>query len=142
MLGFPSLIALHSVGMAIVVGLSLMVTLRLSGMLTAIDGELVPRLLHIAVWGFTLNLVTGLLIFITRGPEYIASLIFLIKMLLVIISAAILFWLRRRLLLNASGAGAPAIDRTAKNLSLVATVLWFAAVIAGRLIAYLSTLYR
>jgi hypothetical protein len=63
-------------------------------------------------------------------------------MLLVIISAAILFWLRRRLLLNASGAGAPAIDRTAKNLSLVATVLWFAAVIAGRLIAYLSTLYR
>jgi hypothetical protein len=35
-----------------------------------------------------------------------------------------------------------AADKPARTMALVATVLWFGAVIAGRLIAYLSNLYR
>ena len=142
MLGFPTLIALHSVGMAVVVGLSLMVALRLTGIITGINGQLVPKLLTIAVWGFVLNFLTGLAIFITRGPEYISSYIFLIKMLLVIISATILFWLRQRLKHNELTTEGFVADRVARNMSVIATVTWFGAVVAGRLIAYLSDLYR
>ncbi|HUF71378.1 MAG TPA: hypothetical protein VMR74_00620 [Gammaproteobacteria bacterium] len=143
MLGFPTLIALHSVGMAVVVGLSLIVALRLNGVVvTGIDGQLVAKLLTIAAWGFVLNFVTGLALFITRGADYITSGIFLIKMLLVIVSAIILFWLRERLEPVDSTSRALVADRLARNLSLVAATLWFAAVVAGRLIAYLSDLYR
>ena len=141
MLGFPTLIALHSVGMAVVVGLSLIVSLRLSGLIPEIGERHLPRLLDVAVWGFALNLVTGLLLFITRGSEYIVSYTYDIKMLLVIGGATILFWLRGRL-----GAGkcvtGSSTDALARSLSLVATVLWFGAVVAGRLIAYLSDIYR
>jgi len=142
MLGFPTLIALHSVGMAVVVGLSLMITLRLHGILTGIRPPQIPRLLTVAVWGFVLNLVTGLAIFVTRGSEYIGSAIFLIKMLLVIASAAILFWLRQRLKAERPTAEMSVGDALARGLSLAATVSWFGAVVAGRLIAYLSDLYR
>jgi hypothetical protein len=147
MLGFPTLIALHSVGMAVVVGLSLMVTLRLFGFLRAFEASLVPKLLGVAIWGFTLNFITGLLLFITRGPEYITSYIFLVKMLLVIVSAAILFWLRQYLKsqylqVAAAQPGAILGDRLARGLSLVATASWFSAVVAGRMIAYLSSIYR
>jgi len=142
MLGFPTLIALHSVGMAVVVGLSLIVALRLNGLVAGIDGQLVARLLTIAAWGFVLNFLTGLALFITRGTDYIASGIFLIKMLLVIVSAIILFWLRERLKPVDSTSRALVADRLSKNLSLVAATTWFAAVVAGRLIAYLSDLYR
>ena len=140
MAGAPTLIALHSVGMAAVVGLSLMVTLRLYSVITGFDLALIPRLLTVAAWGFTLNLVTGLGIFITRGPEYIGSGVFLLKMLLVLISAGTTFWLGRRLTLRLR-AGAEVVDSLAKTAAVAATTTWFAAVIAGRMIAYLSDLY-
>lgn len=142
MLGFPTLIALHSVGMAVVVGLSLMIALRLNGIITGIDAPLVQRLITVAGWGFILNFLTGLALFITRGTEYITSGIFLLKMLLVIASAAMLFWLRERLKPNEPASVVLVTDRTAKSLSLVAAATWIGAVVTGRLIAYLSDLYR
>ena len=141
MLGFPTLIALHSVGMAVAVGLSFMVTLHLNQLFTGFSAQLIPRLLSIAIWGFFLNLITGLSLFVSRGPEYIDSYIFLIKMLLVVISAIILFWLRQHLRPTKVTTEKSVADTLAKNLSLISTVTWFGAVIAGRLIAYLSDLY-
>ena len=141
MLGFPTLIALHSVGMAVAVGLSFMVTLHLSQVFTGFKAQLIPRLLGIAVWGFVLNLITGLALFVSRGPEYIASYIFLTKMMLVLISAMILFWLRKRLDPAKLTTNGPVADGAAKTMSYIATVAWFGAVITGRLIAYLSDLY-
>ena len=141
MLGFPTLIALHSVGMAVAVGLSLMVTLHLNQIFSGFNAQLIPRLLSIAVWGFILNFVTGLALFISRGPAYIDSYIFLIKMLLVVISAIILFWLRKHLKLIELTTEISGADRIATKVSLISTVTWFGAVIAGRLIAYLSDLY-
>lgn len=141
MLGFPTLIALHSVGMAVAVGLSFMVTLHLNQVFTGFEVQLIPRLLGIAVWGFIVNFITGLALFVSRGPEYIDSYVFLIKMLLVVISAIIMFWLRQRLKPMKLTTDVPVADRTAKSMSLISAVTWFGAVIAGRLIAYLSDLY-
>lgn len=141
MLGFPTLIALHSVGMAAVVGLTLLVCLRLYRVYDGIRVQTLPRLLTVAVWGFLLNLVTGLALFLTRGPEYIVTGIFLLKMLLVLCSAALMFWLKQRLQSLAQMPGEPAIDALANKVALVATITWFGAVLAGRLIAYLSDLY-
>lgn len=142
MLGFPTLIALHSVGMAVVVGLSLIVTLRLHGSLPDIEIDLVPKLLTVAIWGFSLNFITGILLFITRGSEYITSVTFLTKMLLVIVSAVLIFWLRQYLKRPGTASDDVMAGRSARFLSLVATVSWFGAVVAGRMIAYLSSIYR
>ena len=142
MLGFPTLIAVHSVGMAIVVGLSLIVSLYLCRVITGFDQALIPRLLSLALWGFGVNLITGLLLFMTRGPEYLGSYMFLLKMLLVAVSATILVWLRYRFRRSAAGDAVLSSDRAARVLSLTSTGAFLGAVIAGRLIAYLSDLYR
>jgi hypothetical protein len=139
--GFPTLIALHSVGMGAIVGLTLMVCLRLHQVFAGISPQVLPRLLTVAVWGFYLNLVTGICIFITRADEYAAATIFLVKMAFVIVSTVLVFWLRRRLRPWMLVTGEPPADPLAKKVSLVASVTWFAAVLAGRLIAYLSDLY-
>lgn len=138
--GFPTLIALHSVGMAVVVGLTFVMALRLNGVVAGIDRPLMLRFVNLAVWGFTLNLITGLLLFITRGPEYLATGIFLIKMLLVLASATLVVWVGRRLKVE-PGVTDVVADRLAGRLAVAATILWFAAVVAGRLIAYLGVLY-
>lgn len=140
MLGFPTLIALHSVGMGVVVGLTFVMALALNGVVSGIDRPLMLRFVNLAVWGFTLNLVTGLALFVTRGPEYLATGIFLIKMLLVLLSASIVVLIGQRLKIG-PGASEVIVDRAAGRLAVVATILWFGAVVAGRLIAYLSDLY-
>ena len=142
MAGFPTLIALHSVGMGAAVGLSMAVTLQLYGALPDLGRFPVQRLLDVAAWGFTLNLVTGLLLFITRGPEYLASGIFLLKMLLVFAGAVLTLVVRQRVRALASPSGTLVDDGVARAMSLVATLAWFGAVVTGRLIAYLSDLYR
>ena len=142
MAGFPTLIALHSVGMAVAVGLSLIVTLHLYDKLPGLQAELVPRLLTLGIWGFTLNFVTGLLLFITRGHDYITSLIFLTKMALVLISAIAMFWLRSRFTHLETQPKRAATGGLHRRIALFATVTWFGAVVTGRLIAYLSDIYR
>ncbi|NNC65288.1 MAG: hypothetical protein HKN84_10930 [Gammaproteobacteria bacterium] len=141
MLGFPTLIALHSVGMGVAVGLSMMVALRLNRVLIDFRAELLPKFLSIAVWGFVLNLVTGIALFVSRGQDYITSLIFLLKILLVIVGALILFWLRRRFSRTTLTTDGLVADDLARGLSLLCAVTWVGAVVSGRLIAYLSDLY-
>jgi hypothetical protein len=146
MLGFPTLIALHSVGMGVVVGLTFVIALRLNGVVSGIDRPLMLRFVTLAGWGFTLNLVTGLLLFITRGPEYLATGVFLVKMLLVLLSFATVVWIGQRLKVEPTANDVPTAtdvvaDRLAARMAVVATTLWFGAVVAGRLIAYLSDLY-
>ena len=141
MLGFPTLIALHSVGMAVAVGLSLMVTLHLNQIFVGFKVQLIPGFLDVAVWGFILNLITGLALFVSRGSEYIASYTFLSKMLMVFIGTIILFWLRQRLKPMKLTTEILAEDKIARNMSLVSTITWVGAVVTGRLIAYLSDIY-
>ena len=142
MAGFPTLIALHSVGMGAAVGLSMAVTLRLYGVLPDLGSFPVRRLLDVAMWGFTLNLVTGLVLVISRGPEYLASGINMLKMLLVFGGAVLTLAVRQRVRALVSSSGALVDDSVARTMSLIATLAWFGAVVTGRLIAYLSDLYR
>jgi predicted membrane-bound mannosyltransferase len=103
--------------------------------------DLLPRFLNIAVWGFVLNLVTGIALFVSRGQDYITSLIFLLKIMLVAVGALILFWLRSRFSRMTLTSDVLAVDVVARSLSLVCAATWVGAVVSGRLIAYLSDLY-
>ena len=141
MLGFPTLIALHSIGMAVAAGLTIVVAIYLNGYLAGIAEANLPRFLRLATWGFLLNLVTGLALFVARGTDYIANGTFLVKMLLVGISAVILFWLRNRLTVLVNASRAPCDDSAARRLSLVCVATWVGAVVAGRLIVYIGQLY-
>ena len=141
MLGFPTLIAVHSIGMGVAVGLSLMITLHLHRIFRGLKPDLIPRLLGVAVWGFGVNLVTGVALFVSRGTEYIASEVFVTKMLLVLTSAMILFWLRHRLKVVEPATKPLAPDLATRSMSLICSACWFGAVATGRLIAYMSELY-
>lgn len=141
MLGFPTLIALHSIGMAVAAGLTIVVTLYLYRFVAGIADAKLPGILHIAMWGFLLNLVTGLAIFVPRGTEYLANVTFLVKMLLVLVSAAILVWLKSHVAQLASKSVDVCNSVPARRLSLVSSATWIGAIVTGRLIAYLGSVY-
>ncbi|MYF70328.1 MAG: hypothetical protein F4053_02445 [Proteobacteria bacterium] len=141
MLGFPTLIAFHSIGMAVAAGLTIVVTLHLYRFFPGIPESKLPGILRIAMWGFMLNLVTGLAIFVPRGTEYITNITFLVKMLLVLISAAILVWLKSHFTNIANGFGDVYASVRARSLSLVCSATWIGGIVTGRLIAYVGTIY-
>ena len=124
MLGFPTLIALHSIGMAVAAGLTFVVTLCLHRFATGIADASLPGILHIATWGFLLNLVTGLAIFVPRGGDYITNLTFVVKMLLVLISASLLVWLKSHLTGLVRGSRDVCDSAPARHLSLVSSATW------------------
>lgn len=141
MLGFPTLIAVHSIGMAVAAGLTIMVTLYLYRFAAGIDQANLPGILRIAMWGFILNLVTGLILFVPRGTDYIANVTFLVKMLLVLISAAILIWLKSHVTQLARESVDVSSSVPARRLSLLSSATWIGAIVTGRLIAYLGSVY-
>ena len=141
MLGFPTMIALHSIGMAVAAGLTIVVTLYLYRVIAGIAEAHLPGILRIAMWGFMLNLVTGLTLFVPRGSEYIANVTFLAKMLLVLVSATILVWLKAHIAERAAGSREVCHSRPARRLSLVSSAAWIGAIISGRLIAYVGSIY-
>ena len=61
--GYPSMIALHALGMAIMVGLSLLLDLRILGWFAGIPLPALRRFFGLAWVGFGINFVSGSMLF-------------------------------------------------------------------------------
>ena len=140
MLGFPLIIALHSVGMAAIVGVSLIASLHV---VRPIDGlnraQLVPAI-SLARAGLILNVATGIMLFASRGSEYILNPAFVIKIGLVLLGSILsllLFQTCTRSVSSDAGSEA-AIPVYPRSLALTNMLAWSGAVATGRLIAYVS----
>ena len=137
MWGFPVFIALHSVGMAFVVGLSLIVALRYLGFLKDVSQTVINKLISIAWLGFLLNLVTGLCLLLSRVTEYLFDRLFLIKIAFVIL--AIIGLRSMQLAFQAFDGNAHSLK--GRSVPVLTIFCWFASITSGRLIAYFSGLY-
>jgi hypothetical protein len=134
---YPTVLTLHTIGMAILVGASFVVHLRV---LSVADGIPLQRLrqLYRFIWiGFIINLATGLVLFVTQAADRIVDPVFYVKLG----SIAVALWfgaLVKRRALDPGGAP-PVATRRIRSLSAVSLGLWIVAIVAGRLMAYLTS---
>ena len=133
---YPTFLMLHTVGLAILVGASLVIHLRILNVGAAISlARLRP--LYGFVWiGFLINLVTGLVLFVTQAADRAVDPVFYVKMGSVAVALWLGFVVRRRAF-DSTRDAAPARGAI-KALAAVALLLWATAIVSGRLIAYLS----
>lgn len=136
---YPLVNAAHILGVALLVGSIVPLDLRLLGAWRAIPiAPLWAILTRSAALGLVLATAFGMLLFITRATEYIASDLFTAKMTVVAIGAANALALRMPLRANVfeitlSESKPPPSLRFAAALSLAA---WVTALILGRLVGY------
>jgi len=132
------MITLHSVGLAVVVGLAIAINLRLLGRFRTIPFSSLRVFFTIAWVGFLVNFLSGAALFTSQATGYVTDATFLIKMAFVLVGAATLGYLQPAVARIGDGHGAdsvvPSGTRTAAVISLV---VWAGAIITGRLIAYL-----
>jgi hypothetical protein len=135
----PTVLTLHTTGMAVLVGACWLIDLRLLGISRNIPLSDMRWAFRAVAIGLFVNLCTGVLLFIKNATSWGTAMPFLIKMVLVIASAATILPIRRYVL--SSGAAETAIGDNAQSrarfLAIVSIVLWSGAVTAGRLLAYL-----
>ena len=136
LLAYPTILTLHTVGMAIVVGTCAVMDLRLLGVgegvpLGALQGA--PRL----VWtGFFINAATGLALFTTDAEHKATQTVFFVKLALIFL-ALIVYGRIRRLVFRSPAALATPVSSEVKALAILSLILWTGATVAGRLMAYL-----
>lgn len=131
--GYAVLSACHILGIALLVGSTVPLSLRLLGLWPMANrAELARVLVPMAITGLVVSIATGFVLFSTRATEYAALSIFWVKIGLISVatlSAAIAhtrhgFWFQR--------TNRPVLVEVAA----VSLLSWIAVLFAGRLIAF------
>jgi hypothetical protein len=135
LLAYPLVLFLHSVGMAVSVGVVSVVALRLVGLADMVRVSSL-RVLFRIFWGaFLLNLVTGSLLFAAAATTIGYSPMYYAKLTLIVIGLILSVPLRRFVDGETSDQAVPARLRTIAAVSLI---VWVAVITTGRLIAYIQ----
>jgi len=138
----PTVLTLHTMGMAVLVGASWVLDLRLLGFTRNVPLSAFRWVFRAVTVGLIVNLVTGALLFSQRATTWASSIPFLIKMGLVIASVATLVPLRS-LVFRSDAEQRPSTDArgevsgSARLLAIASILAWSGAITAGRLLAYL-----
>ena len=130
---FPGILAAHTVGLGLLAGLTTALDLRLLGGAPSIPPIAFARFLPIMWFGLWLNVVTGLALVLAYPTKALTNPVFYLKLLLITGGLLLLRATLRRL------REEPAISGRTKLLAAVSLVVWAAAIVAGRLLAYTCT---
>jgi len=126
--GYPFLLSLHVVGLAVIVGLTLMLDLRLLGFFEALSAQSFLPLMKFAWAGFAVNAVSGLLLFTSQASYFATHAPFLLKIGLIFVGAVTAGIIQHNLRNFQT--------KNARALAMVSLVAWGGAIVNGRLIAY------
>lgn len=140
---YPTFLTAHGLGMAFVVGLTLMICLRVLGFPAQVPLSPYRRTIALGVVAFAVNALSGLLLFAADAVTLWPNPSFQIKLVSIAIGLVLLWLLgrgplRRAVAVEAQGGQFVATGGE-KVLALLAIAFWCGAVIvSGRLIAYLA----
>jgi bacteriorhodopsin len=129
MWAYPTISTLHTVGLAIVVGASTVVNVRLLGFAPAIPVSTLRALFPILWAGFAVNFLSGALLFMADATTKSGQTVFYVKLGCIVLALLIARRIATRLHQQD--------DLDLRPLALTSLVLWTGAIVAGRLMAYL-----
>jgi hypothetical protein len=128
---YPTMLTLHTLGLALLVGASAALDLRVLGWGRALAlADLRP--LFRWMWiGFWVNALSGVVLLAADATTKAAAPMFLIKLGLVAVGVVVMAAQKREVF-----APAAAVTPAAKSLAALSLTVWLVAIAAGRLMAY------
>src|SRR3954471_24299934 len=134
---FPMYLFAHTLGMSIVAGGASIINMAILGLWPKTPLKPLGRMFPYMLWGFYINLFTGVSMFMKDASVYSRSYDFWVKLVFVIAGMIVLFRIRRVVF------GDPELDNrpvtsAGRVLAWTSLLCWFGAICAGRLIAYVG----
>lgn len=137
---WPVFEILHFLGLSLLLGGLLVIDLRLMGLYRELSLQATHSMLPWVMIGFLINLLTGTLFVIGDPERYLIHMGFQLKMLLVMLAGLNVVWFYLRIyrqLHTWPDHGSATME--AKIIGGLSLFLWFAVLVLGRLIPYVST---
>ena len=131
--GYPIVLSLHALGMAVLVGVSLILAMRVLGLGKAIPVAALGPYWSVAIGGFVVNLFSGAALFTGSASTLFFNTAFHIKLIGVVIGLALTWWLVK---ICVRGNGE--VSTTHRSIAGGSILAWAVALVAGRLIGYFS----
>ena len=140
--GWPFALTLHAFGTAVVIGLIFIINLRLIGLFRTIPFSSLSRLFPVIWVAFVVQFLSGFVLWMTKPTRYVTDSAFLIKFSLVILGVitTVYFYNTMKREAPAWEAGGSVSSRGVKFVA-ASWLVWCGVLVAGRLTAYLGTLY-
>ena len=140
--GWPLALTLHALGTALVMGFIFIICLRLLGLFETIPYNSLQRLFPVIWAALVLQLLTGFALWMTKPTRYVADVAFLLKFLFVIIGVVLTGYLYGAIKREAaSWDAAGAVSSNGAKFVAPYLLAWCIVLVAGRLTAYLGSLY-
>lgn len=136
LLGYPTVLFLHTLGLGTVAGVSAAVALRVLGFGRNVPLDVLDRLFPIMWIGFIVSALSGLALLVTDPVTRLQQTVFYVKLILVALGVVNMQMIRNGIIRGPAASGG-ALPSNARMLAVTSLVFWIGATTAGRLIAYL-----
>ena len=138
---WPVLEVIHFFGLTLLMGGLIIVDLRMIGFFPTIRLQGVKKLLPFVIFGFLLNLITGIFFIYGDPSRYAINIGFQIKLILILLAGcnAAIYHLRVESYVQDLGSSSRRPPLTIKLVGLTSLSLWTAVLLLGRLIPYVGT---
>jgi hypothetical protein len=135
LLAFPGIIALHAIGMGLLVGANAAMDFRILGFASGIPISSLERLVPVMRFGFWVNATSGLLLLLAYPTKALTNPVFYTKLFLIVCAMVDALMVRTEVIQKHNGEDSVVSNR-GKVLAIASLFLWAGAVVAGRLLAY------
>jgi len=136
--GYPIMLGLHVVGLAVAVGIFVMCDLRLIGLFDGISFASLGSLKRMGWTGLAVNAVSGSFLFTSQATLFVSSTPFLLKISMIFMAAICAAVIQHRMRHEAPHWDVTgAVAGSVRGIASVSIALWMGAIASGRLIAYL-----
>jgi hypothetical protein len=140
--GWPLALTLHEFGTALVLGFIFIICLRLLGLFETIPYASLNRLFPVIWAALVVQFLSGFALWMTKPTRYVADTAFLLKLLFVIIGIILTAYLYGSIKREAtSWDAAGAVSSGGIKFVAPSLLAWCVVLVAGRLTAYLGSLY-
>jgi hypothetical protein len=137
---YTTILSLHAIGLAIIVGIHTLIALRLLGFVPGIPLQPLRKLFPWMYLGFTINLFSGTSLFVANLSNDLGNWLFLAKLGFIALAMVNLELTRIYVFDKPAAAGATGaasgLPRHSGTFAIAALVLWSLAMVAGRFTAY------
>jgi len=137
LLAYPLILFLHTVGMAVLAGVSGLIDLRIIGLAPEIQMGSMERLFPVIWGGFWINAITGAILFCPDATTKAVSVVFITKLVFVAVAMVLTVSLKKSVFSDPLASKRPASMNT-KAVALASIICWLGAITAGRLLAYVG----
>ena len=139
LLGFPTVLTMHTLGLCFIVGANAIVSMRLLGIAPSIPLQPLRKLFPFMWLGLILTFFSGFGLAIAAATTRLLNPILIFKLVVIAVASPLMFRMQRKIF-NDALISQGTVPAGAREMAVGQLLLWFVVVVAGRLIAYSATI--